>query len=336
MSCPGCEYPNDKDFRFCQRCGYRRQTQTAKTWPYLKAAVNWEVINERKRELNQRVRSTPYSRQKSSLENELSAFLRKSTPSKDIITATPDDVIHFLIWKDSFGKTIVHKDNCPHFGDKKKSSCSCPRRLAFSTVDSMIGKLRSIFAQMGRTLDDASLPGYGNPAASIKVKLYLTSMREEQLCARSLPSQAQPFFLQDLIVLSEEIVKRLSRKSNTPTQLFVYTRDQAFFKIQFFAGDRAGDLGRTKTMGLLFSPNKDILLFNHTLTKSLRDGTTNMFALKRNSTLSILDNPYSLALIKIWRVTPVLAISCYNPYKYSTRSLTTQPYNPSLVPKAFA
>ena len=135
---------------------------------------------------------------------------------------------------------------------------------------------------MGRTLDDASLPGYGNPAASIKVKLYLTSMREEQLCARSLPSQAQPFFLQDLIVLSEEIVKRLSRKSNTPTQLFVYTRDQAFFKIQFFAGDRAGDLGRTKTMGLLFSPNKDILLFNHTLTKSLRDGTTNMFALKRN------------------------------------------------------
>ena len=137
VSCPGCEYPHDKDFRFCQRCGYRRQTQTAKTWPYLKAAVNWEVINERKRELNQRVRSTPYSRQKSSLENELSAFLRKSTPSEDIITATPDDVIHFLIWKDSFGKTIVHKDNCPHFGDKKKSSCSCPRRLAFSTVDSI-------------------------------------------------------------------------------------------------------------------------------------------------------------------------------------------------------
>lgn len=250
--------------------------------PPLKAAINWEEIKKRKCELNQRVNSSPYSKQKSSLENELSAFLRKSTPPKDITTATPDDVINFLIWKDSFGKTIVHKDDCPNFGDKKKSSCSCPRRLAFSTVDSMIGKLRSIFAQMGRTLDDASLPGYGNPAASMKVKKYLTSMREEQLGARSPPSQAQPFFLEDLAVLSEQIVKRLKQKSNTPTLFFIYTRDQAFFKIQFFAGDRAGDLGRTKTMEVLFSPNKDTLLFNHMLTKSLRDGTTNMFALKRN------------------------------------------------------
>ena len=148
-------------------------------------------------------------------------------------------------------------------------------------MDSTIGKLRAIFSRWGRTLDDASLPGYGNPAASLKVRNYLTATREEQLRSKTLPTQAEPFFIQDLAAISGEILKRLKRTSNSSTQLFILARDQAFFKIQFFAGDRAGDLGRTKTIEILFFPNKEALLFNHTLTKSLRDGTTNMFALKR-------------------------------------------------------
>lgn len=36
-----------------------------------------------------------------------------------------------------------------------------------------------------------------------------------------------------------------------------------------------------KARELLYSPDKDMLLFNHMLTKSLRDGSTNLFALKR-------------------------------------------------------
>jgi hypothetical protein len=119
----------------------------------------------------------------------------------------------------------------------------------------MIGKSRSIFARFGRTLDEASLPGYGNPAASTKVKNYLTSIRVEQLQARIRPSQAQPLFIQDLAVICEEIVKRLKGKLNTSTQFYIYVRDQVFF-----AGDRAGDLGRTKTMKVLISPKKEACL----------------------------------------------------------------------------
>ena len=59
-------------------------------------------------------------------------------------------------------------------------------------------------------------------------------------------------------------------------QLFVLGRDQAFFKVQFFGGDMAGDLRRMKTKEILYFTGKKALLFNHTLTKSLRDGTSNV------------------------------------------------------------
>ena len=39
-------------------------------------------------------------------------------------------------------------------------------------------------------------------------------------------------------------------------QLFVLARDQALFKVQFFGGDRARDLGRIKTKEILSFPEK--------------------------------------------------------------------------------
>ena len=263
VACPGCSYPNDRNFRFCQRCGYNRQGRNFEPPRSLKASIEWEVISQRKAVLHKRATSTPYAKQKCALEAELTGFLEQSQPPKDLLSATPDDLINFLIWKDKFGKTVVHKDGCPNFGYKKRSSCLCPRRLAFTTVDTMIGKLRSIFTRVGRNLEEASLPGYGKPAADVKVKGYLTLVREEQLEARTLPTQAEPFFIQDLETISDEILRRLKRVGNTYTQLYLLARDQAFFKIQFFAGDRAGDLARTKSVELLFSPDRQVLLFNH-------------------------------------------------------------------------
>ena len=64
-------------------------------------------------------------------------------------------------------------------------------------------------------------------------------------------------------------------------EIYVFARDQAYSKTLFFAGDRAGDLGKTKTEEMLYFPNKEGLLFNHVLIKSLRDGTSNLFSLRR-------------------------------------------------------
>lgn len=87
-----------------------------------------------------------------------------------------------MIWKDIFGKTRIHRDGCRRlFGSKRRGNCTCPKQLAFGTVDSLIGKLCSIFSAAGRSGDDSSLPGYGNPAASKLVKEYLAAVRIEQL-----------------------------------------------------------------------------------------------------------------------------------------------------------
>ena len=287
VACPGCANPNDRDFRFCQCCGYQRQ-RTCKTVPAaLRAPVDLSKIETRKQYVLKLKQSSSYAKQKSSLETEFLAFLDKTTMDKDISTATPDDIVNFLVWKDQFGKTIVHQDACPFFGHKEKSSCQCPRRLAYGTLDSLVGKLRAIFSQGGRTIGDAVLPGYGNPAASLKVKSYLSAVKEEQLLARTIPTQAEPFFIQDLAAISTEIFQRLSETISSPVQLFLLARDQAFFKTLFFAGDRAGDLGRVKTKEMLYFPQKEGLLFNHFLTKSLRDGTSNLFAIKRYKEASL-------------------------------------------------
>ena len=144
MSCPACSKPNDFDFRYCQRCGYQRQTGSHQTLKSLKAPIDLCSIRERKKILVARQQATSYQKQRSALEIEFSQFL-ESTSKRDICSAMPDDVIDFLIWKDNFGKTVVHFDTCPLFGEKSVSSCVCPKRLAYGSVDSIIGKLRAIF-----------------------------------------------------------------------------------------------------------------------------------------------------------------------------------------------
>ena len=248
----------------------------------MKAPAHFNLIERRKKELRDGHASTPYTRQKSSLEKELTGFLSRLTPRRDISWAIPEDVVGFLIWKDSFGKTRIHRDECRLFGSKKEGDCTCPKRLAFGTVDSLIGKLRSIFSAAGKGGggDDSSLPGYGNPAASKLVKEYLAAVRIEQLESRVLPFQADPFFISDFAAVAAHIGSRVNKKDVSSSQLFILTRDQVFFKTLFFAGDRAGDLCRVKTQELLYFPRKKGLLFNHVLTKTLRDGTSNLFSLK--------------------------------------------------------
>ena len=82
------------------------------------------------------------------------------------ILSPPSAVGDFLIWKDKFGKTKVHQQRCLLSGQRYNTQCSCPKRLAYGTINSLIGKLPSIFCLYGRGSDESPIPGYGNPAAS--------------------------------------------------------------------------------------------------------------------------------------------------------------------------
>ena len=107
LGCPQCAYPNDKSSRFCQSCGYRRESPIS-----LKVPVNIQDIRRRKLELTCRRSATPYSKQKSALEKKFNGFLENLDPPLDILSATPGAVVDFLIWKDNFGKTKVHQQRC--------------------------------------------------------------------------------------------------------------------------------------------------------------------------------------------------------------------------------
>ena len=64
-------------------------------------------------------------------------------------------------------------------------------------------------------------------------------------------------------------------------------RDQAYFNLAFFRGDRPGDLGQIKVPEILRLPNDDGFLFNHIWGKTLRDGDGNVFGVRRNAQVEI-------------------------------------------------
>ncbi len=181
----------------------------------------------------------------------------------NIYSATPKDLCLFLIHKDRAGKTQVHSENCMHMGEGGCFQCGCPMRLAAKTVDSLIGKLRSILNNVGRGRDWDSRFLAGNPAASPVIKNYVKLMKEEQAKAGVKPKQAVPIFMDKLVQLLYRLQKKMQCSSYTPLQRFLYARDQSYFKLDLFSGDRPSDLGLTRTQDIIRFPNDDGLIFNH-------------------------------------------------------------------------
>ena len=202
--------------------------------------------------------------------------------------ATAKDVVRFLAWKDKSGRTKVHSPQCRYFSfstGSRQTVCKCPTRLAAGSVDSLIGKLRAIFATAGRGNSWNDVLGVGNPAAHTDVKKYLKAIQEEQAQARVTPKQAVPLFFEKLHALCKHLRTAVFVSNATPTQRYTAARDLAFFCLEFFSADRATDLGRTFTKEVGRLPNHEGLIFNHTFGKTLRGGNSSAFIVKR------CDNP---------------------------------------------
>lgn len=279
VRCPGCGHANDFDFRFCQRCGYKRKIiQPNNSGP---VEVKLDEIDARLQQLLDFDKATSYSKQKTSLQKELEKFLSALPGHVTLATVTPRDLCRFLTYKDKNGKTQVHRNSCNFLGQKGVHPCGCPMRLSYKTVDSYIGKLRAIFHANGRDGEWDRRLGLGNPAADKLLKDYLRLVTAEQLQARITPKQATPFFVDKLTQLAEHLQRSLLA-AKTNIERFIIARDQAYFKTVFFSGDRPGDLGQVKTSEILRFPNDDGFLFNHIWGKTLRDGAQNVFGIRRN------------------------------------------------------
>ncbi len=185
----------------------------------------------------------PYQKQRSSLQKQLESYLWSLAERKTLKTANPNDIISFLIWRDKFGKTVLHTQNCGQLSGAVLS-CQCLKVLSAGTVDNNIGKLRAIFKDMGRGVawnDDLQT---GNPAAHHTVNRYKSLVLEEQTIARTFPFQAIPIFLDKLKLLCTHLRSMVQTPLIKPSQRYILARDLAFFSVDFFSGDRASDLGR--------------------------------------------------------------------------------------------
>ena len=100
------------------------------------------------------------------------------------------------------------------------------------------------------------------------VKRYLAHVQEEQLKARVDTCQADPIFQGDLVILAHHIHFKISHCAMlTLSQIYIFARDQAMFKVLFFVGDCAADLLLSKTGDILCFPHDSGFLFNHLWTK---------------------------------------------------------------------
>ena len=73
-----------------------------------------------------------------------------------------------------------------------------------------------------------------------------------------------------LAQLSDYINRNLQSPKITPTQRFILARDQAYFKAEFFSGDRPGDMGLVKVPEILRFPNDDGFLLNNVWEKTFQ------------------------------------------------------------------
>ena len=259
-----------------------------------------ERVKQRMESLEKFHSEKPYQRQKSSLQKQLESFLWSLPEHKSLKTATPNDVISFLIWRDKFGKTVVHSANCPGSIDKTHN-CNCPKNLAAGTIDNNIGKLRSIFQENGRGTfwnDDFQI---GNPASHHSVKKYQALVLEEQTIARTFPSQAIPIFLDKLSKLCSYLRELIVAPNKKPSERYILARDLAFFSADFFSGDRGSDLGRVRSSDVLSLPDGKGFLINQVFGKTLRGNGANVFGLKqipKSPFCPVTNIQYYLALSK--------------------------------------
>ena len=115
------------------------------------------------------------------------------------------------------------------------------------------------------------------------MKGYLKQVQEEQARAHLVPKQAKPIFVTKVRAIAGYIGSRLYLDSTSVKERYVMLRDQAWFKLQFFAGDRAGDLANLVTQEVKWLKDYSGFVFNHTFGKTLRGAKrrSNMFVVKR-------------------------------------------------------
>ncbi|KAJ8752088.1 hypothetical protein K2173_001763 [Erythroxylum novogranatense] len=128
----------------------------------------------------QLLRLSRYESQKRRDWNAFQEYLRNHRPPLSLSRCSGANVLEFMRYLDQFGKTKVHNQSCPFFGDPQQPApCLCPLKQAWGSLDALIGRLRAAFEESGGSPET-------NPFGVRAVRLYLKEVRDEQAKARGI------------------------------------------------------------------------------------------------------------------------------------------------------
>ena len=177
---------------------------------------------------------------------------------RDVLRSSSHDLL--LDTSDPNGGTVIHSSECRR---QLSPPCSYPVHLAFKTVDSTIGSLRSTFRDLGRE-------GQDNPAAARVVKAYLRNVTNEQLVVGLVPEQATPVFSAKLRVASLANLDALT--TAVGASRFTLLRTRAMLLVAMVSLLIGKQLGETKSEAVMRFPDNRGLLFNYLYGTTLRSG----------------------------------------------------------------
>jgi len=203
----------------------------------------------------------------------------KQVSNKEIYEIEDTDVLEFLIFKDvnDSGRTVVHKENCPHIGTSAIQNCEdqvqCGlRHQAESLRVGIVDKLRKGFEEVGRKGPYSSMDQMGDPTQSILVKQYLTFVRQEQgksgvfsKGARNMERFKMDRLMENMwwtIRSLKRGIRRLKMKERRGMYAFCYT-----------AIKRLAGAGNVIAPNVIRIPNNMGHAFNCTWDKTLRMGS---------------------------------------------------------------
>ena len=107
-------------------------------------------------------------------------YLKNHRPPLTLSRCSGAHVLEFLRYLDQFGKTKVHMETCPYFGNSHPPGpCSCPLKQAWGSLDALVGRLRAAFEENGGQPEM-------NPFGARAVRLYLREVRDAQAKARGI------------------------------------------------------------------------------------------------------------------------------------------------------
>ena len=142
----------------------------------------WSILNPSRYKMETLVVALTFHRK-------LVSFLASLPVPNSLSSASPGDIQKFQLGR---LERQVRPNKSPSYvlstSDKPRSLFwSCFARLSSGTVDSLLGKLRVIFAEAGLGGEWDDWLGIGNPVSHPSIKNYLKLIKQEQAKARDCP-----------------------------------------------------------------------------------------------------------------------------------------------------